>query len=44
MEQASDIVLALRSQFRLPDGLRRADHISRQALQRSLGARLVRSA
>ena len=35
VEQASDIVLALCSQFRLPDGLRRADHISRQALQRS---------
>jgi deoxyinosine 3'endonuclease (endonuclease V) len=33
VEQATDLVLALTSRFRLPDGLRRADHISRQALR-----------
>ena len=32
-EQACDIVLATCSRFRLPDPLRRADHISRQALK-----------
>ena len=30
--QAADVVLGLCSQFRLPDPVRRADHISRQAL------------
>ena len=33
VEQAGDIVLSLCSQHRLPDALRRADHISRQALK-----------
>lgn len=31
--QASDVVLALCSQYRLPDPIRRADHISRRALR-----------
>jgi deoxyribonuclease V len=33
LAQASDIVLALCSQYRLPDPIRRADHISRRALR-----------
>jgi deoxyribonuclease V len=32
VEQASNLVLSLCSEYRLPDPLRRADHISRQAL------------
>jgi deoxyribonuclease V len=34
IEQADELVLGLCSAYRLPDGLRRADHISRQALRR----------
>lgn len=34
--QSSDIVLALCSRYRLPDPVRRADHISREALRRAL--------
>ncbi len=34
--QSSDIVLSLCSRYRLPDPIRRADHISRHALQRAL--------
>jgi deoxyribonuclease V len=33
VDQAADVVLGLCSQFRLPDPVRRADHISRQALR-----------
>jgi len=33
--QASDVVLSLCSRYRLPDPLRRADHISRRALHRA---------
>jgi deoxyribonuclease V len=32
VEQAADVVLALSPRFRVPDPVRRADHISRQAL------------
>jgi deoxyribonuclease V len=35
LAQASDIVLSLCSRYRLPDPLRRADRISRQALRRA---------
>jgi deoxyribonuclease V len=42
-DQACDLVLATCSRFRLPDPLRRADHISRQAL-RSRAERPVRAA
>jgi deoxyribonuclease V len=34
VEQAADVVLGLCSAYRLPDPVRRADHISRQALRR----------
>ncbi len=33
VDQAADVVLALCSRYRLPDPVRRADHISRQALK-----------
>jgi deoxyribonuclease V len=33
VDQAADVVLGLCSSYRLPDPLRRADHISRQALR-----------
>lgn len=36
--QSSDVVLSLCSRYRLPDSVRRADHISRQALRRAPGA------
>jgi deoxyribonuclease V len=34
VDQAADVVLGLCSRYRLPDPVRRADHISRQALRR----------
>jgi deoxyribonuclease V len=37
VDQAADVVLGLCSAYRLPDPVRRADHISRQALRTRLG-------